>query len=164
MKKQRMIPHAISGVFVFLLLGVFAVLAVVTVLMGAYSYRNISARADMDNNGRMATAYLRSMLRARDEAGAVELEQAESGDTILLHSKYGDEAFITRIYVYDGVLRELFTAEEDVFDPGVGEKVCSAEELRGELEKGLLTVRIRIGDEWQETACVLYGETEEATA
>ena len=58
MQRQKMIPHAISGVFVFLLLGVFAVLAVVTVLLGAYSYRNISARADMDNNGRMATVEL----------------------------------------------------------------------------------------------------------
>ena len=164
MQRQKMIPHAISGVFVFLLLGVFAVLAVVTVLLGAYSYRYISARADMDNNGRMATAYIRSMLRARDEAGMLELEQADSGDTLLLHSRYGDEEFVTRIYVHDGVLRELFTAAEDVFDPGVGEAVCPAEELRSTMEKGLLTVRVRIGDEWQEIACVLHGETEEATA
>ncbi len=164
MKRQRMIPHAMSGVFVFLLLGLFAVLAVVTVLVGAYSYRNISARADMDNNGRMATAYIRSMLRARDEAGMLELEQEDDGDTILLHSSYGDEEYVTRIYVHDGVLRELFTAAEDVFDPGVGEEVCPAEELRGTMEKGLLTVQIRIGDKWQEIACVLHGETEEAAA
>ena len=37
--------HAISGVFVFLLLGVFAVFSTVMVLLGAKAYRAAAARS-----------------------------------------------------------------------------------------------------------------------
>ena len=56
MKKQKIIPHEISGVFVFLLLGVFAVFATVTVLLGAGAYKRISERSGADSNGRLSTA------------------------------------------------------------------------------------------------------------
>ena len=149
MKKQST-PHAISGVFVFLLLGLFAVLSTVTVLLSAGAYRSIAQRAETDSTGRLASAYVRSMLRAREETGALQVTEEEGLKTLVLRSVYGDEEFRTRIYVYDGMLRELFTEAEAPFEPKNGETVCAAEDMEAELADGLLTVRLLSDGSWQE--------------
>ena len=55
MNKQREVPHAVSGAFVFLLLGMFAVFSTVLVLLGARAYRSISARSAVNDTSRMAS-------------------------------------------------------------------------------------------------------------
>lgn len=150
MKKQKMMPHAISGVFVFLLLGVFAVFSTVTVLLSAGAYRSISERSGVDSTARLASAYVRSMLRSRDERGALQVAEESGLTTLTLRSVYGDEEFRTRIYVYDGTLRELFTEADAVFEPKNGEAVCAAEAMEAELTDGLLRVRLMVDGAWQE--------------
>ncbi len=164
MKKQKIIPHEISGVFVFLLLGVFAVFATVTVLLGAGAYKRISERSGADSNGRLATAYLRSMLRAKDEEGALRIEEIGGVETLALRSLYDGEEFWTHIYVHDGMLRELFAGEETDFEPGRGETVCAAEDMTASLEDGLLTVRVETDGVWHEVSCALHRTAEEGAA
>lgn len=142
MIKRNVPSHSITGVFIFLLLGLFAVFSTVMVLMGAKAYRGTVVRADVHNNSRIASSYIRSMLRADDETGALLIEEAEGIKMITLLNTYDDTDYTTRLYVYDGMLRELFTEADIAFDPTWGESICEAESMTPEFRDGLLHVKI----------------------
>ena len=164
MKNQKPMPHAMSGVFVFVLLGLFAVFSVVTVLLSAGAYRSIADRAGSDGTVRLSSAYLRSMLRARDEAGTVRVAEEDGVCTVVLSTYYDSDEYLTRIYVHDGMLRELFTEAEAPFEPENGETVCPAEEMEAELVDGLLRVRVLTEGEWHEVDFALHGAAERSAA
>ncbi len=148
--------HAVAGVFVFLLLGIFAVMATVMVLMGVKAYRAAVERGSEHNERRIASSYLRSMLRAEDKQDGVYLETIDGVECISLRDVYDGEEFVTRIYVYDGMLREWFTSAEEPFIPADGEDVCPADAMTAELSgDGVLTVRLRKDDTWNEVICSL---------
>ena len=95
-----------------------------------------------------------------DEEGVLRLEpltvpreaagQTGTGtiDCIALHNTYGDTEYITRIYVYDGSLREWFGDEGAAFRLSAGEIVCPVDEMKVTFENGLLQADLRSGQEW----------------
>lgn len=137
MRKTRASSHAISGVFVFLLLGIFALMATVMVLLGVRAYRGTVERSGVHANERIAAAYLRGKLRAADEAGGFRVETREAfaagedGETVslgpvetLVLSR--EMHYVTRYYVYGGVLRRDFADESAPFEPQGGAELCDA--------------------------------------
>ena len=151
---------AISGVFVFLLLGVFALLGTVLVLLGAWAYRGTAERGSVHNDTRIATAYLRSMVRGADSRDAVAVESLEGTDVIALTAAGEEESLVTRLYVREGKLMENLTLAEDAFDPELGTEVCPAGALEASLEDGLLRARILTEDGWQQVSIALYAAGE----
>ena len=131
--------HAISGVFVFLLLGIFAIFSTIMVVMGAKAYRGMVEKADVHNSIRVASSYIRTMLRSNDETGVLRVEDVNGIQTITMENDYGD-IYVTRIYLYDGKLREWFALADIPFDPANGETVCSLDKMQAELKDGLLHV------------------------
>ena len=131
--------HAISGVFVFLLLGIFAIFSTIMVVMGAKAYRGMVEKADVHNSIRVASSYIRTMLRSNDEAGVLRVEDVDGVQTITMENDYGD-IYVTRIYLYDGKLREWFALADIPFEPANGETVCSLDTMQAELKDGLLHV------------------------
>ena len=148
MKKLQ--AHGITGVFVFLLLGLFALFSTAMVLLGANVYRGIAARADDHNGTRVTSAYLRSMLRAEDGAGVLSVEEAGGLETVTMRHVWDGDSYVTRLYVYDGALREWFAEEAEPFEPAFGEEVCEAQAMTAELSGGLLTVRVQSGGVWRD--------------
>jgi hypothetical protein len=148
MKKGNAPSHAISGVFVFLLLGIFAVFSTVMVLFGARAYKGTADRAAEHNANRIAAAYLRSMVRADDEENAVRIEDVNGIPAVTMTNIYDDEEYITRLYAYDGMLREWFTYEGAEFEPADGEAVCAADEMTAEISGELLRMKVRNADQW----------------
>ena len=148
MKQYTQPSHAISGVFVFLLLGIFAVFSTVMVLLGARAYRGTADRLEKHNAARIAAAYIRSMVRAEDEQDAVRVEEINGISMLSLLDEYDEEAYVTRLYCYDGMLREWFTDEDREFVPEEGDAVCACDGLSASLQPGLLRVELLHGEEW----------------
>ena len=48
-------------------------------------------------------------------------------------------SYVTRVYFYEGFLRELFSAESAALAPGDGEKIMPAESLDFQIDDDLLT-------------------------
>ena len=140
--------HTISGVFVFLLLGIFAVFSTVMVLLGAKAYKATADRAAEHNASRIANAYIRSMVRGDDCSGSLRVDDIDGLTAVTMLYEYDGEEYLTRIYAYDGMLRELFTYAEADFEPEHGEEVCAVDEMRASLSGQLLRVQMRHGDEW----------------
>ena len=154
--KRRVINHSISGVFVFLLLGIFAVFATIMVLLGAKVYRGVTERGNAHLAERVGPAYLRSMLRSTDETGSIRLEELDGVQTISLINVYDGEEYATRMYVYDGMLYEWFTEASAPFNPESGDSVCAADSMTVEAENGLLTIHLQSGEQEHVIKCALY--------
>lgn len=142
--KRRNIQHSMQGVFVFVLLGLFAVMSTLMVLLGAQMYRNTVDHATANNEGRILGAYVRSMIRAQDAADMVVIQDLGGVKALGLRDILDDEEYCTWLYCYEGSLYEQFTDRtEDDLEPQGGTAICQAQSFEPELGgDGLLTVRM----------------------
>ena len=134
--------HPASGVFVFLLLGVFAVFSTLLVLLCAQAYRNTVDQTAYHGDERVIQTFVRNTLRAEDMQGAVSAAQVDGVDALLLTSGDEEDRFVRYIYCYNGNLCDLLLFAEDEFDPTLGEEICPAQQFSAEVGDRLVTVRI----------------------
>ena len=144
-RKRRSIQHSMQGIFVFLLLGLFAVMSTLMVLLGAQMYHNTVDQTAENNEDRMLSAYVRSMVRAQDAAGAVAVEEQAGLKTLALHESLEGEEYVTWLYCYDNQLYEQFTSLGHDFEPEAGTAICPATSFDPQLENDLLTVNMADG-------------------
>lgn len=129
---------ALSGAFVFLLLGVFALMATLLTLLGARAYQSTVDRTESHSAARVLESYIANAVRADDAAGAIYVESIQGMDVLRIAYDFDGEAYDKWIYCHDGSLCELFTGAEFGFDPAAGEAVCPADHLQLRLEDGLI--------------------------
>ena len=153
--KRRLIPHSVSGVFVFFLLGIFALFGTAMVLLGVQAYRRTAAAGGVHHVSRITSSYLRSMVRGGDAADGLRLEEWEGTPVIRLAGYYDGEEYATRLYVWEGYLRESFTWAGEPFEPASGDEVCEAEAMEASLEGELLHVRVLNAGAWQDVDIAL---------
>ncbi|MDR0929277.1 MAG: DUF4860 domain-containing protein [Oscillospiraceae bacterium] len=151
-KSTRERRHAISGAFVFLLLGLFAVLSTMLVLFGVQAYQATIDRTAEHNQARIGHAFVRNALQADDRAQAVTIERMEGLDVLTIAYDYDGEAYVKRIYCHNGALRELFTEASRAFDPTEGESICPAQSFAAERRDGLIYIEITDGQGHQSAA------------
>lgn len=142
--------HVISGAFVFLLLGVFAVFSTFMVLLGGQLYRNIVEETEVHNDRRVLGSYVSNIVRGNDAASVVRVQNIDGVDVLGFCWDVDGDLYETRIYCYDGALRELYTAAEQEFNPDYGEIICQARAFRPSLEGNLLRVELVAPDGTQQ--------------
>lgn len=120
-------------------LAVFAVCALLVLLLGARVYRNLVETGGETYRARTASQYLTTRVR---QAGQVEVTDFEGCDALVIREEVGSRVYLTRIYCYDGWLRELYAAESARLHPADGEKILEAEEMTLSLEAGLLRAEL----------------------
>ena len=139
------VQHSMQGAFIFVLLGLFALMSTLMVLLGAQMYRATVENSEENNQGRVLGAYVRSMVRAHDNGGGVSIEKHGDLDTLAFSETFGDDVYITWVYQYEGKLYEQFTDLTDDFSPARGTAICDANSFHPTLEDGLLTVKMTDG-------------------
>ena len=140
------VQHSMQGVFIFVLLGLFALMSTLMVLLGAQMYRGTVEKSTDNNEYRVLSAYVRSMVRAEDARGSVSVAQYGDIAAVAMRETIDDEAYVTWIYGYDGDLYEQFTDASYEFDPEEGTPICPAGSFEPSLDDGLLTVRMTDGN------------------
>ena len=143
--KRRSVQHSMQGVFVFVLLGLFAVMSTLMVLLGAQMYRNTVDHATENNEGRILNAYVRSMVRAEDAAKTIVIEPHGDVTALAMYEHDDDPGHVIYIYQYDGSLYEWYTSVGWDFDPQSGTAICPAQKFEPVLEDGLLTMNLADG-------------------
>jgi len=150
--------HTIASAFVFLQLGLFALLSTMLILLGVQGYRTEAARSESHNRYRILSSYIRSMVRSQDDAGSVE---AEKEDMLAISYDYEGTRYVTRIYVHDGMLREWFSDEDYPFRPEDGDEICEAAGLHVVIRDGLLHVQVEdVDGEMVETDIAIRGNVQ----
>ena len=139
MKEQK---RKADTVLVLLLFGVFAVCILSVLLTSAEAYRRLADRDETSYDRRVASHYLSTRVRQGDEAGSVAVETFDGVDALVLREEINGEVYETRVYCYEGYLRELFASAEENFAAGDGEQILEAEAMTLALEDQTLTAEI----------------------
>ena len=146
MMRTRQNKRRADALLVLLLFGVFAVCILAVLLTGADAYKRLSGRDQISYDERTAGQYLTTRVRQADRLGGVEVASFQGVDTLILTEEIEGEAYETRVYCYDGYLRELFCAAEDTFLPEDGEKVLPAEDISFSYEEKLHLLAVSLTD------------------
>lgn len=128
------------------LFAILAGCAVLVLLAGAGVYKRLTERGQETFQNRTVPLYIATKVRQADCAGAVTVEHCAGTDILRMEEQMNGEVYVTRIYCYEGVVRELFSAESVAFDPAAGEKITEAAEVRFSMEDGCLAVKITKAD------------------
>lgn len=145
MKEKR---HSIDGVFVLLVFGVLAAAVLLVLLLGANRYQVLADRDEESYDRRIAVQYVASKVRESDASGRVFLGSfsdpddpfADAVSTLYLTQEVDGTEYDTRVYYYDGAVRELFAAADGEFAPEDGNEVLPADGLTFSQSGRLLTV------------------------
>ena len=88
--------------------------------------------------------YLTTKVRQSDCAGAVS--ETDGSSTLVLTEKIDGITYETRIYCYDGYLRELFCAKGAGLAATFGEEILPMEDFQVSLENGFLSAALSLPD------------------
>jgi len=132
----------IEGLLVLVLFGIFAICILAVLLSGAGTYERLAERRQEGYAGRTVPQYIATKIRQSDKAGAVSVGEFGNVRALELREVLGEEEYITRIYSYDGYLRELFSSASGNFQPGDGERILEAEQVDFSLEENRLQITV----------------------
>lgn len=156
--------HYMDGLLILLLFGVFAVSVLSVLLSGAGVYRRLTERDDLSYDRRTAVQYVATRVRQADRQGAVSVRTFEGCPALILSEEIEGEVYETRIYHYDGYIRELFVSADGAFLPEDGEKVLPAGSFLVYWEEPGLQIRLLTEDGcWQELRLSLRSGEEAAS-
>lgn len=142
--------HEIDSVFVLLLFTLFAGCILMVLLLGASSYEGVVTRDAQAYDARTGVQYIAAKVRHGDEAGMVQVgsfsdrtdRTADEIPTLYLRMQAEGEYYDTKIYYYNGYIRELLCPEDILLDPEDGQEVLAASSFFVEQEGSLIYVTI----------------------
>ena len=114
----------------------FAVCLLIVLLFGAQLYQNLVQRGEESFRQSTATQYLRTRVQ---QAEHISLSDFQGCEALAIREEIDGISYVTRVYFYEGFLRELFSAESAALAPGDGEKIMPAESLDFQIDDDLLT-------------------------
>lgn len=131
--------HHVDVLAALLLLCAFAMCILSVLLAGTRTYRDLTARDREDFEETTQALYVTTKVRQAYSPEEIEVRDEEGVSCLVIRSLEDGEPYLTRVYQYDGWIRELFTREEYDFSPEDGEKVSESEGLSFDLSGGILT-------------------------
>ena len=145
------------GLLVFAL---FAVCVAAVLLSGVKSYQTLTRRGAMAHEQRVAVRYLTTRFR---QAPSVRVEDFCGLQTLTIREEIQGKTYLTRVYCYEGSIRELFSGESAKVTPKDGEEVLAAQELSFSQEGRQLAVEIVHPDGATHTLVLALPEWKEDT-
>lgn len=131
----------VHGLYALLLFGIFALCVLSVLLTAARVYSRVARRDEDACLRRTAVQYLATKVR-QAEGDAISLASFGGGDALVIPQEIDGQTYLTRIYCWDGSLRELFSAADAGLTPEDGEVILPAQSLTLEETDGLLTVTL----------------------
>ena len=134
--------HSVDTLFALLLYGLFALLALLLVLIGARVYGRIVGRSAARGDARAALSYVANKIRAGETKNGLRLETRGGCPLLVIEETDSGQVLETLIYYHDGSLRELFQEAGTPFVPADGERLVSIPAFAITEADGLLTITI----------------------
>lgn len=128
-------------VFTLALFCVFAVCALMVVVLGADVYRKGTQEMQRNFDTRTSLSYLSTKLRQTDVHGSIALGELEGTPALVLTEEIDGVRYHTWIYCRDGSLQEVFTLAGLTPTPQMGRPIMALEGLEAQfLPTGTLKV------------------------
>jgi len=151
-KNVRRGGHSISGLFLFLLIGFFALMSTTLVLSGMQIYRQVTLQADKNTERQLALSYLNNKVRAYDGSDGVFVDMRDGVSMLCLREELDGERFETLIYAYEGEMCEQFVTVDEEFNPELGDRIIEVTSIQfRQIKPDLLRVDVTLTDGSQHT-------------
>lgn len=150
MKKSNL-----TGVLVLLVFAVFMVSVLLVLLSGANTVQSLTHRDQRTYHHRTAVQYVTTRIRQADSHGAVAVDNAEEISTLILTEKIENVPYETRVYCYDGYLREMFCEAGIVLPPEFGEEILPMEAFQVVLDGSSIRAELSLPDGSKENLILL---------
>ena len=146
--------HSVSGLFVFLLIGMYALFSLMLVLIGVKVYRNVVQSTERNAELRTTIGYISGRVRATD--GHVELREEDGYTVMCIGNALGEADYETRIYYMDkdgedrdGLYEQVVDGSEP-FDPEMGELITEIGgfDMKSEGDMIVLTLTTKEGAQY----------------
>lgn len=157
---------SVTNLSVLVLFGFFLVISSLLTVSGANVYTGVSDAMTAGSALRSSSAYVANRLRGCGDAGKVligqtagsdgtwgELTSLEEGNMLILEENYGGDRYYTRIYLYDGWLRESFLWDQVEFHPQDGERITEVTGFYVEKDEDLISYQFEYGDDTPPSRC-----------
>lgn len=146
--------HNMDSVFVLLLFAVFAGCILLVLLFGASSYESLVRRDNQAYNSRTAMSYIAAKFRHSDEENSIYVgsfaDRMDVGKdeitTLYLKFPTDEGTYFTKIYYYDGYIREVLCADNSNLSPEDGNEILKAKGISFLQDGNLVKVRIQNSD------------------
>lgn len=136
-----------------LLYAMILLAALFLTLFGAQLYRAVTNEKTQNDLQRSALAYTQSKLQAVDAAGGIQIVDGPEGDVLLLAE--GDSGYETRIYLWEGAIREELSLCGSALSPETALSICTAGSFTAvQSAPSLLTITV----EGRDALCYLRSE------
>lgn len=109
---HRQKQHIINLVFPIALFFVFAVSALLVLLLAANLYHKNTETVLQDDDRYAVLSYLSEKVIQNDVDGGITITTRDGIDCLTITSHYNEMDYVTYIYEYEGVLKELFTSAD----------------------------------------------------
>lgn len=140
MKRETTVHH-MDGVYTLLLFAVFAGCILIVLLFGTSAYEKLVERDQAAYDQRTGVQYLAAKIRHSDAADQVfvgsfsDRTDVRADEINTLYLQFDGEdgvipGFYTKIYYYDGYIREVLCAEDGGLLPEDGSEILAAEGLQ----------------------------------
>ena len=129
-KRWTPLSHLMPSVFVFFLIGLFAVASLVLTLIGLQVYRHVTDSASLNSESQMILSYIGNKVRTFDSQGDVAIETRDGLPLLSLRETLDGQLYETNIYAYQGAVWESLVPAGDAFDPENGEQLVMAQSLQ----------------------------------
>ena len=136
MKKNASTITDLLALTVFTL---FAVCLLTVLLYGARIYQNLVYRGEESFEARTAAQYISTRVRQAEDVAVTDFEGCRA---LTIGQQLDGDVYVTRVYCYDGYIRELYCAKDAALHPEAGEKIMPVESLVFSLEDDLLSASI----------------------
>lgn len=120
-----------------LVFSLFAICMMLVLLTGAGGYRRLSEAGDAAYTQSTAAQYLATRFhQGRDP----QIREFEGCQALTFSEDIGSATYLTRVYVYDGWLMELFSTETARLSPSDGEKILPLSQFSLSRQEDVFTV------------------------
>lgn len=135
-KLQR--NHMVDFMFPIALFFVFAVSAIVVILLAAGIYESTTQSSMLNDTSRTTLSYVSEKIHQNDADGEITLGTFDSCPALIMEHGGEMEGYTTYIYVYENELRELLATGEAQANASVGKPIMAVEDFEmEEVDAGL---------------------------
>lgn len=129
----------LTDLLTLLVFTVFALCVLLVLLTGARTYRGLVSRGEDSYALRTAARYVTTRVQ---QAQFVEVGDFDGCPCLSLSEDVDGAIYITRVYCYDGALRELYAGADAALSPRDGAALLPLTDLTFTLSDGVLTAHL----------------------
>lgn len=125
--------HMVDILFVIALFCVFALSALMLVIIGSNVYKKTVTNMDNNFDSRTSFSYITEKIRQNDVADAIRIEQFGDTNAICITESHNNIDYVTYLYMHENNLCELNTRADIPAPPSMGTKILPIDDFSIEM-------------------------------